>query len=933
MNPLLRRLASLRVKTRLLEGWRGVAAVLALVIGAVVLAGLLDWYLQLPSLLRAVLLVGILGGAGYLFYRYLLVPLVAPCDDLTLALRVEDKFPELNDSLASTVQFLQETGDSPAAGSESMRKHAIAQALAKAEGYDFNRVLNRRGLLALGASVLILLAVAAHFAYHYPQFSGIALRRLAEPYGGHTWTHIDVPDSPARVAVGQPYVIRGTLGGVIPAQAKIEVEGQTRTDKTVAVKRDEETGAGVLVAPLDMTQHKGSFKFRVLANDGSYPPRGAWHQVEVLPPPKLADLNGLPSPQVEVYPPAYTDVAPFALAPGTRHLELLAGTRIVMRGATDRPIQKAWVEYRPENPQLRAAALLGIVGADRPLVALGRLAAGHAVWGRIPAELDADGRVFTFDFTPAVTGAYVLHLEDQYGLAKDYVSDLRVIDDPLPVVKLHRPTSTLTLLPDAEVAFRFQAEDEVFALRSVFVEYQRKDEKGKLSEPQRVVLYSGPAYETALPVMLARLATSPLPGPRLHLRPRKLEVESMWRLRNQFKVGDKVFVDVGADDFCDIFGPRQPGRSHQIELHIVGKFELAKAIDEKLAEAQQELVRIQKWQQEARDIVKEIQGKKEITGKDVDRIVEAEQLQRQIKDRVGNQPDEGLRAELNKLQNLIKDNKLRDTEAQEQADMLKGALDQLARQELQQIEPALAQARRQMTSEEKKPAPGDKKEPGKQEENKQADDPLRKAENLQKNAKRSIDELVRAMNPWATLQQVKAETRSILEKQKEINKVLEDVKTRKETFDKVVTNKLENKVERRNLENVLRDELGKQAEQLAELAKRAEELNKLIGDKQAERAKAGDKENADRPRRPARSARRRRCPRTCATRPSRSRTWRTTRGGRRRPPTRRCSSRSRTPRTWPRCSTPWRARKTTSPTGSRKSTTRPRRTLRDCRRR
>src|SRR4051812_22778712 len=125
MNPLLRRLAVLRTKTRLLEGWRGVCAVVALVVGAVVAAGLLDWYLQLPSLLRAALLVGTLGGAGYLFYRYLLLPLVAPCDDLTLALRVEDKFPELNDSLASTVQFLRHGGDSPAAGSEAMRKHAI----------------------------------------------------------------------------------------------------------------------------------------------------------------------------------------------------------------------------------------------------------------------------------------------------------------------------------------------------------------------------------------------------------------------------------------------------------------------------------------------------------------------------------------------------------------------------------------------------------------------------------------------------------------------------------------------------------------------------------------------------------------------------------------------------------------------------------------
>src|SRR4051812_14818298 len=104
MNPLLQRLASLRRKVRLLDGWQGLCALIAVVLVAAVIAGLLDYMLHLPSLVRAMLLVGILGGACLVVYRLLLIPFSSPCDDLTLALRVEEAYPELNDALASTVQ-------------------------------------------------------------------------------------------------------------------------------------------------------------------------------------------------------------------------------------------------------------------------------------------------------------------------------------------------------------------------------------------------------------------------------------------------------------------------------------------------------------------------------------------------------------------------------------------------------------------------------------------------------------------------------------------------------------------------------------------------------------------------------------------------------------------------------------------------------------
>ena len=42
----------------------------------------------------------------------------------------------------------------------------------------------------------------------------------------------------------------------------------------------------------------------------------------------------------------------------------------------------------------------------------------------------------------------------------------------------------------------------------------------------------------------------------------------------------------------------------------------------------------------------------------LDRLIEAEQVHKQIQERIGNRPDEGLREQLGKLDQLIKDNKL-----------------------------------------------------------------------------------------------------------------------------------------------------------------------------------------------------------------------------------------------------------------------------------
>src|SRR5581483_7072432 len=100
---------------------------------------------------------------------------------------------------------------------------------------------------------------------------------------------------------------------------------------------------------------------------------------------------------------------------------------------------------------------------------------------------------------------------------------------------------------------------------------------------------------------------------------------------------------------------------------------------------------------------------------------------------------------------------------QMRAGMIKGSLDQLARQELQQIEPALSQARKEAQAQAGKDKEGKtaKDKSGKQPDKKNS--ALNKADKLQANALKNLAELAKAMEPWADIQDVKEEVRGVLD--------------------------------------------------------------------------------------------------------------------------------------------------------------------------
>ncbi len=162
MNTSLKtRLTELRQHIRRLLLLNGVGWLVTVLVGSMALLGILDWLLRFDDTgTRLILSLTVLAATGYVAYRWLLAPLLVKLSDLDLALRIEKLHPDLKDSLASTVQFLQGDID-PTIGSPELQKQVVEQTIANLNHVDFDEVIQTRNVRRIvGAAIVVSVATA-----------------------------------------------------------------------------------------------------------------------------------------------------------------------------------------------------------------------------------------------------------------------------------------------------------------------------------------------------------------------------------------------------------------------------------------------------------------------------------------------------------------------------------------------------------------------------------------------------------------------------------------------------------------------------------------------------------------------------------------------------------------------------------------------------
>jgi hypothetical protein len=575
-------------------GFRLIALALALVASACAL----DAVVHLPGAVRAVLLVATVAAVGAAALRWVRTPARQPAHPLAVALLLEDRFPKLNDSLASAVDFLAAV---PAAGMNRFRRVAVKRAENLADRYDLDAVVPTGRMWKAFWLALAVVAGVAALALLNTSRTTLALTRLADPFGKHPWptrTRVQIlepvrrPDGRIMLARGEPLAIRFAVGGVLPDHAVVSVRlsGAGPVGDLVVLDNPEGRPELVVEHRFDAGRVPRDFEFRVVANDADT----GWQRVTVAPAPKLVPLGDRPSPAVGLTYPAYTDLPPAELPDGTGVVEAVAGTRVTFRAAADRRIVSAVFRNQSDlAPVLAATACAPLGGGNALGAVVAQLLADEAV-ADVPVRVSGpEGTLLEADFAPHLPGLYALRFTDEDGLTGVRLFDFRIFPDPAPVVGLGRPAAgrdPLALLPTASITVMTRAEDRPFAVKSIALEYRVGGPDAPLrSLPLADLAGAG----RALPALVGGIAGTP------RLKPVGLDAGRVVPIAALKKPdgatpadGDLIVLRAAATDWDDRTALKEPGRSAEVEVRVMGKSSLEAQVQRELSELRPELARL-----------------------------------------------------------------------------------------------------------------------------------------------------------------------------------------------------------------------------------------------------------------------------------------------------------------------------------------------------
>lgn len=288
------------------------------------MAMLLDWWLDLPRAARAAMLASILGGTGFLVWRFIATPLLRQPDDDAVALTVEKARPQFRSRLISSIQFPRPGVIAPGTAA-SLARMTIAETEELARPMDFTEAIPTREFQKTSMWAVAVLALSL-FAFMYG--GQVTIDLLKRAFLSSTLvprhTRVDVLTGDTRIGRGDTLRVEAVARGVIPRAGRLVVRMSGRRTQEFSLERDKE---GRFARSLENVQQ--SFDYTVKLNDGV----SRAHHVEVVPRPTTASI------ECEQIFPAYTRLPNAKRALGD--LSILAGSRLKLTAMATRDVQEA----------------------------------------------------------------------------------------------------------------------------------------------------------------------------------------------------------------------------------------------------------------------------------------------------------------------------------------------------------------------------------------------------------------------------------------------------------------------------------------------------------------------------------------------------------------------------------------------------------------
>ncbi len=414
-RAVLEPLAKLGRRLRVYAMLGGLGAMLLFILIAATSQLILDLTFRLPTDMRLALLLTILGGAAYLFYKRFWLPMHVPIRLRDMASLVERRHGGLNSTLVSAVQFA--TGDlgSSESNSPELAQTVVDKAIREAKNIRYNDVLRHAKARQSIMTVIAVLGLAVGTFALEPEMMGLWFERnilLSDtPWPRQTHLTVDAENGILTAARGDDLEIRASARGVTPRQVDIVFESESEG-------RGRESMIGVGLQNFRYTFKRVEQEFRFQLRGGDDITR--WYEVHLADRPRVEQVS------ITVTPPAYTGIAPHTLLSGERSAEAIIGSKVTI----DIHLNKAAVYANLMAGQEQiATAQAQIAAAEND----DRYEEGSDGEGS-----DRGGRDWTVTISPDETRTYHFSLEDEIGLAnkRPVRIAVRVLKDSPPRVSM-----------------------------------------------------------------------------------------------------------------------------------------------------------------------------------------------------------------------------------------------------------------------------------------------------------------------------------------------------------------------------------------------------------------------------------------------------------------------------------------------------------------
>lgn len=435
-SGLIQALEGIRRRVRTFALTYGAGLVVTVAAGLLLLAVLLDWTLNLPTPARLVMLLAAIAAFGYVAAKWIIRPLTTKLSISDVAGRLENAFPQFDDRLRSTVNFL----GSPIPGSEPMQQRVVAQAHEMVQTVKLQEVVLTRPVWYSVASAVGAVAVLGLLAALLgADFLRTASNRLF--LGDAQWPKSVnialVGQVPTRVPVGKPVEvkIRDTKGKARKAVILYRHDETSPWQKELMTLGPDGTYTATLDTKLAADQSRGQLFIKMQAGDDE----------KILAPVTVVPRLDIARIEARVTPPPYAQAPALSVDLGERPAVMAVGAGVDLVVTFNKPLAKD------------QAVSLEMAKPDQQ--------SPKTKWDR-SGESTAVG-----SFAASESMRFIVRATDEDGFQNTGTEEYELIvrEDGMPTVQIEEPRRSEDRTPNAAFPLKVVAEDDYGVARAQLV--------------------------------------------------------------------------------------------------------------------------------------------------------------------------------------------------------------------------------------------------------------------------------------------------------------------------------------------------------------------------------------------------------------------------------------------------------------------------------